>query len=112
MGAGQPLEQILNDREVTKAEQCELLSQTLIGDECDFETEATLEAFRSCLRYTTRFTQTATDLSPGAPLQIELYASDFQFYEAVSVADPQRAVMPSVEVEMQFQLDSRTLKDF
>ena len=80
MGPGRPLERILDDRQVAKAEQREPLPQTTVrGDECEFEPEARLAAFTSCLRYTTRFTPTATDLNPAAPWQIELYASDLQF---------------------------------
>ena len=111
VGTGRPLERILDDRQVVKAEQREPLPQTTVkGDECGFEPEATLAAFTSCLRYTTRFTQTATDLSPAAPCQIELYASDLRFYEAVSDAYRQRAAMPSLKVEMELQSDIGTRK--
>ena len=113
VGAGRPLEAILDDRQVAKAHQREPLPQTTVrGDECGVEPEATIEAFTSCLRFTTRITPTATDLNPAAPWQIELYASDLQFYEAVSDAYRQRAATPSLEVDMELQSDRKNSKDF
>ena len=87
MGAGQPRERILDDREVAKDKQRDPLPQTTLrGDEVEFEPEASLAPFTSCARYTTRVTPNATDLNPAGPWLIEYYASDLQFYEAVSDA--------------------------
>ena len=113
VGADQPVERILDDRQVAKDEQREPLPQTTIrGDESDFEPEASLAAFTRCLRYTMRIMPTANDLNPAAPSQIELYATDLRFCDGVTDGFRQKTAMPSAEVEMQFQPDTRTSKDF
>ena len=87
LGAVQPLQQILDDPLVGQAEKGRPLPQTTIRcEECAFQAVATLGAFTGCLRYTTRFTPTTTDVNPAAPWQVELYVADHQFFEAASSA--------------------------
>ena len=99
VGAGQPLEQILDNRQAEPAAQRVPLPQTTLrGEQCEFEPEATLGAFTSCLRYATHFTATATDLTPAAPWQLELYAADLQHYAAATDAHRQRVEAPRGEI--------------
>ena len=79
VGAAQPLEQILDDRQADSAALRVAMPQTTIrGEECMFEPEAMLGAFTSCLRYASHCTATATDLTPAAPWQVEHSAADLQ----------------------------------
>ena len=112
MGAGQPLEQILDDRQTDPAAQCVTLPQTTLrGAQCDFEPEATLGAFRSCLRYATHFAARATDLTTAAPWQVELYAADLQHYAVASAVHTQRVEAPRRKFDMRFQPEAKTSKD-
>ena len=95
VGAGQPLELVLDAHQVSPSDKRIPLAQTtLSGLECSFEQVATLGEFTSCLRYATHFTAMASDLNPAKPWQIEVYAEDLNAYAAASEAYQQRAEEP------------------
>ena len=112
LGAGQRLEQISVERRGDPAALRVAMPETnLRGDECTLEAEATLGAFTSFLRYSTRFTATATHLNPAAPWQVELYASDLQHYDSAIDAHQQRIQAPRWKFDMRFQPATKTSKD-
>ena len=112
VGAGQPHDQILDDRQTDPAAQHVALPQTTLrGEPCTFEPDDTLGSFRSCLRYSTRFTATATDLNPGVPWHMELYAADLQHYAAARNAHRQRIEAAMWKFDMRFQPATKSLKD-
>ena len=95
VGAGQPLERVLDARQVAPTDKRIPLAQTpLRGVACGFEAVATLGEFTSCLRFATHFTAPATDLNPATPWQLELYAEDLKAYAAASEAYRQRPEEP------------------
>ena len=71
MGAGQLLEQSLDDRQAEPAARRVALPQTTMrGEPCEVQREATQGAFKRGLRYATHFPATATDLLPAARWQV------------------------------------------
>ena len=59
-----------------------------------------------------RFASNATQLNPGAPCQIALYASHLQYSELASNAHRQLGEIPSAIVEMELQSTRKGSKDF
>ena len=83
VGAGEPLESVLDVWQlVAKEQRVSLAQETLLGAACTFEPEATLGEFISCLRHVTHFLSTATNLNPAARWQLEVYTADLEIYEA------------------------------
>ena len=104
VGAGQPVERVLNARQLGHADKGIPLPQTTLrGAVCDFQPGATVGAFISWLRYATHFTPTAQDLNPATPWEIEVYGQDLKAYAAASEAYRQRAEGPRQRVEPKFQ---------
>ena len=114
VGCGQPLERILDARQVAQAERRVPLPQTALRAEaCDFHTVATLRAFTCCLRHAIHFTGTATYLKPATPWQVQIYAAFLEAYTAASEAYRRRAESPREKVELELQRPQkhrRTLK--
>ena len=112
VGAGQPLERILDVRQADPAAPRGALPQTTQrGEQFTFVPEPRLGAFTSCLRYATHFAASAPDLNPAAPWQVELYAVDLHYYTAASDAHHQRVEAPPRKFEMRFQTEAKTTKD-
>ena len=112
VGAGRPLEHVLDARQAEQAEQRIPLAQTTLrGEACDFQPVATLGAFTSYLGYATHFTATATDLKPAPRWQVEVYAADLKAYTAASEAYRQRAEGHMEKMELEFQPETKTCKD-
>ena len=79
LGAGQPLERVLDARQVAPADKRILLAQrALRGVAYSFEPLSTLGEFTSYLRYATHLTAMATDLNPATRWQIAVYAQDLK----------------------------------
>ena len=111
VAARQALEKILYPRQVSQAERRIPLAQTsLRAEACDFQPVSTLGSFTGCLNFATHFTQTAKDLNPAAPWQVELYAPDLQAYAPASEAYRHRQEKPIAKVALQFQRDTKSSK--
>ena len=111
--AGQPLERVLDGRQVAPADKRIPLAQTTLrGVACSIEPVATPGEFTSCLRYATHFTAMATDLNPATPSEIEVYAQVLKPYAAASEAYQQRAEGPREKEEPEFQNARASSTDF
>ena len=111
--AGQPLERVLDARQVAPADKRIPLAQTTLrGAACSFEPVATQGECTSWVRYATHFTAMATDLNPTTTWQIEVYAEYLKAYAAGSEAYRQRAEGPRERMEPEFQNARARSKDF
>ena len=111
VGSSEPLESVLDVRQVaTTAKRLPFAQPTLMGATCCFETVATLGEFVSCLRHSSHFTLTATELKVAIPWQLDVYAKDRQSYAAVSESYRQRAEVPRNEKSQSFSKQWQTRK--